>query len=46
MNPEILEFLVAKGLYGMVAKKYEAYSLSDLLHLTEKRVLRRDAGLV
>lgn len=42
MYPQVLEFLVEKGVYGLVIEKYEVHSIHDLLHQTEKRlVLRR-----
>lgn len=39
LYPQVLEFLVEKGVYGIVAERYEAPSAKDLLHQTEKRVI-------
>ena len=39
LYPEVLEFLVEKGVYGVVVEKYEAPSIKDLLYQTEKRVI-------
>ncbi len=41
LNPQVLEFLVEKGVYGIVAEEYEAYSIKSLLNHTEKRVILR-----
>lgn len=46
LNPDVLEFLVSKGVYSVVVKQYEVHSAVDLLNLTEKRVIRKAAGLV
>src|SRR3989344_3950291 len=40
-NPKVLEFLVEKGVYGIVAARYEAHSAHELLHQTEKRMILR-----
>lgn len=40
-NPKVLEFLVEKGVYGLVAERYEAHSAHDLLNQTEKRIVLR-----
>ncbi|MBI2196598.1 hypothetical protein HYU45_03210 [Candidatus Daviesbacteria bacterium] len=37
LYPKVLEFLVGKGVYGVVVEKYEAHSAHDLLHQTEKK---------
>lgn len=37
----VLEFLVEKGVYGVVAEKYEAHSVKDLLYQVEKRIILR-----
>ena len=43
LHPKVLEFLVEKGIFGIVVEKYEAHSAKDLLSQTEKRmVLRRN----
>lgn len=39
--PQVLEFLVEKGVHGIVVEKYEAYSAKDLLYQTEKRMILR-----
>lgn len=39
--PKVLEFLVEKGVYGVVAEKYEAHSAYELLHQTERRLILR-----
>lgn len=41
LYPKVLEFLVEKGIYGIVAERYEAHSAKDLLYQTEKRMLLR-----
>ena len=44
LYPQVLEYLVEKGVYGVVVERYEAHFAHDLLHQTEKRlVLRRSA---
>lgn len=39
--PKVLEFMVEKGVYGVVAERYEAHSAHDLLHQMERRVILR-----
>ena len=39
--PKVLEFLVEKGVYGVVAERYEAHSAYDLLHQIERRIVLR-----
>ncbi len=39
LHPQVLDFLVEKGVYGVVAEKYEAPSAKDLLYQTEKRII-------
>ncbi len=39
--PKVLEFLVEKGIYGVVAERFEAHSAYDLLYQTEKRIVLR-----
>ena len=39
--PKVLEFLVEKGVYGVVVERYEAHSAKDLLYQVEKRVILR-----
>lgn len=41
LDPKVLEFLVEKGVYGLVAEKYEAHSAHDLLNQVEKRIVLR-----
>ena len=42
LYPQVLEYKVEKGVYGIVVEKYEEHSIKDLLYQTEKRmVLRR-----
>lgn len=43
LNPKVLEFLVEKGLYGLVVERYEAHSAHDLLKQTERRIVLRRA---
>ncbi len=39
LYPQVLEFLVEKGVYGIVIERYEANSIKDLLHQTERRMV-------
>lgn len=39
--PKVLEFLVEKGVMGVVAERYEAHSAKDLLYQTERRMILR-----
>ena len=41
LSPKVLEFLVEKGVMGVVVEKYEAHSAKDLLHQAEKRMILR-----
>lgn len=41
LNPSVLEFLIEKGVYGVVAERYEAPSMVDLLHQAERRMILR-----
>lgn len=43
LYPDVLEFLVEKGVYGVVAPEYENSSIRNLLNFTEKRVILRKA---
>lgn len=43
LNPMVLEFLVEKGVYGIVVERYETHSMVDLLHQAEKRMILRKA---
>lgn len=40
-DPQILEFLVEKGIYGVVVERYESYSIHSLLNQMEKRIILR-----
>lgn len=42
--PKVLEFLVEKGVQGIVVEKYEAHSAHDLLYQTEKRMVLAKSG--
>ncbi len=37
LYPQILEFLVGRGVYGVVVERYEVHSIHDLLHQAEKK---------
>lgn len=39
LNHEILQFLVGKGLWGIVVEKYELAGIYELLHRLEKRII-------
>lgn len=41
LDPKVLEFLVERGVLGVVVEKYEAHSANDLLNQTEKRIILR-----
>ena len=41
LYPQVLEFLVEKGVYGLVIERYEAHSAHELLHQAERRVILR-----
>lgn len=43
LYPKVLEFLVEKGVLGVVVERYEAHSAKDLLYQTERRVILRKA---
>ena len=44
LNPEVLDFLVEKGVYGLVVERFEAPSMADLLHQAEKRFIIKKYG--
>lgn len=44
LNPEVLAFLVEKGVYGLVVERFEAPSMVDILHQAEKRIIMRKYG--
>ena len=39
LEPEVLHFLVDKGVYGLILPKYEIHSARELIHQTEKKVI-------
>ncbi len=41
LYPKVLEYLVEKGVYGVVVERYETHSAHDLLHQVEKRMILR-----
>lgn len=41
--PKVLEYLVEKGVYGIVAERYDVHCAYDLLRQTEKRIVLRRA---
>lgn len=41
LYPQVLEFLVEKGVYGVVVERYEAPSAHELLHQVERRIVLR-----
>ena len=41
LNQQVLEFLVEKGVHGIVAERYEAHSAHDILRQVEKRMILR-----
>lgn len=44
LESEVLEFLVEKGVYGIIANKSEAHSMTDHLHQAEKRMILKRAS--
>src|SRR3989338_4691286 len=40
-NPKVLDFLIEKGVYGMVVERYEAPSIHELIRQAEKRMILR-----
>lgn len=44
LNPKVLDFLVEKGVAGVIVERYEASSVNELLHLSEKRMVLRKAS--
>lgn len=44
LHPKVLEFLVEKGVWGVVMEKYEAHSGRDLLYQAEKRMILHRAA--
>lgn len=40
-NSKVLDFLIEKGVYGIVVERYEAPSIHELLHQAEKRMILR-----
>ncbi|TSC86695.1 MAG: Uncharacterized protein G01um10147_776 [Microgenomates group bacterium Gr01-1014_7] len=41
LNPTVLDFLIEKGVYGIVVERFEAPSITELLHNAEKRMILR-----
>ena len=41
LYPQVLEYLVEKGVFGIVVERYEAPSVHDLLHQAERRMILR-----
>ncbi|MCL5784402.1 MAG: hypothetical protein M1142_03550 [Patescibacteria group bacterium] len=41
LYPKVLEFLVEKGVWGIVVERYDAHSAKDLLNQTERRIVLR-----
>ena len=41
LNPKVLDFLIERGVYGIVVERYEAPSAKELLHLAERRMILR-----
>ena len=41
LDQKVLEFLVEKGVYGIVTERYEVHSAHDLLYQMEKRIVLR-----
>lgn len=39
LNPKVLEFLIEKGVFGIVVERYEAHSAHELLHQSERRLI-------
>lgn len=39
LYPEVLEFLVEKGVYGLVVERFEAHSAHDLLNQAERKMI-------
>lgn len=45
-DPKLLEFLVEKGVFGIVVERYEAHSAKDLLYQVEKRMVLRKSNTI
>lgn len=41
LDPKVLDFLVEKGIYGVVVERYEAYSSYEVLRQAEKKLISR-----
>lgn len=41
LYPEVLDFLVERGVFGVVVERYEAHSAVDLLNMAEKKLILR-----
>ncbi len=44
LNQDLLDFLVEKGVYGIVTERYEIPSLPDFLHQAERRMILKRAS--
>lgn len=44
LYPEVLDFLVERGVFGMVVERYEVPSAKDLLYQAEKRMILRKSS--
>ncbi|MDO8573250.1 MAG: putative PEP-binding protein [Candidatus Daviesbacteria bacterium] len=45
LYPKVLEYLVEKGVMGVVVERFEFHSVHDLLHQVEKRMVLRRSGV-
>ena len=41
LNPKVLDFLIEKGVHGVVVERYEAPSIHDLVRQAERRMILR-----
>lgn len=44
LSPKVLDFLVEKGIYGIVVERYEAQSSYEVLRQAEKRLISRKSS--
>ncbi len=44
LNPSVLDFLVEKGVWGMIVERYEVPSAHDLIKQSEKRMILKRAA--
>lgn len=40
-HPQVLDFLIEKGVYGIIVERYEVPSAKDLLHQAERKLILR-----